>query len=84
MALVLVSVVRVPVVVIAVSGIVVIVELLVVVAVRAIRAVGAKGHELAEGLAELRDEYVSFKTATLMFVSVSWLVFQQTFIWFSV
>lgn len=55
-----------------------------VVAVRAIKAVGVKAHVVASGFSELRDDYVSFNTATLMLVRVSWLRFQHTFIWFSV
>lgn len=49
---------------------VVVVEL-VVGAVRAINTLGVKTHELAEGLAELSDEKVSFNTATLILVRVS-------------
>lgn len=55
-----------------------------VIAVRAIKAVGVKAHVVASGLAELRDEYVSFNTVTLMLVSVSWLRFQHTLIWLAV
>ncbi len=52
------------------------------VCVTAIRARGSKVQELADGLAELRDEKVSFKALTLMLVSVSWAEFQQMLIWF--
>lgn len=51
-----------------------------VVLVSAMRTLGSKAHNVAEGLAELSDKYVSFRTAELMLVRVSWLFAQQMLI----
>jgi hypothetical protein len=51
-----------------------------VVAVAAISAAGLKDQELADGDAELSDEYVSFRVLRLMFVRMSCAEFQQMLI----
>lgn len=51
-----------------------------VVCVAAINAAGLKAQELADGDAELSDEYVSFSVLLLMFVRMSWAEFQQMLI----
>lgn len=65
------------------SGVVVEVALVdadAVVLVSAMRTLGSKAHDVAKGLAELSDEYVSFRTEELMLVRVSWLFAQQMLI----
>lgn len=52
-----------------------------VVAVRAMRDMGVNAKELAEGSAELSDEYVSFSTIELILVRVSCLILQQMLTW---
>lgn len=51
------------------------------VCVAAISFAGSKVHELADGDAELSDEYVSFSVLLLMFLRTSWAEFQQMLIW---
>jgi hypothetical protein len=51
------------------------------VCVAAVKASKLKVHELADGIAELKDEYVSFNTWTLMLVRGFWAELQQMLIW---
>ncbi|RFU31164.1 hypothetical protein B7463_g5193, partial [Scytalidium lignicola] len=50
------------------------------VCVAAISATGSKVQELADGVAELKDEYVSLSTVEVMLLRVSWAEFQQILI----
>jgi hypothetical protein len=52
-----------------------------VVAVAAIKARGSNVYELAEGFAEVREEYNEFSELLLIFVRVSWAELQQMLIW---
>jgi hypothetical protein len=60
--------------------VVVVVVVVEVVCVAAINVSGLNDQELADGDAELSDEYVSFSVLLLIFARMSWAEFQQMLI----